>query len=341
MSAPPPATMRAAVIDRFGGPGELHVAALPTPQPGKGEVLVRVAYAGVNPADWKCREGWLASFFDYAFPFVVGFDASGWVAALGEDVTGLAPGDRVVCASNQGKGAWGSYAEFVIADAERVVRLPESLGLEAAATLPTAGMTAWEAVFDVAGTRTGQLVLVNGGAGGTGSFAIQLARMAGARVAATCSAGNAEYVRELGAELAIDYRTGRVAEAVQRWAPGGVDLVVDTVGQGSLLESVELVRRGGVVAPIATLIANEPQPDPARADARGVRIAPTMSTHPNQPRQLRALVEAMAAGRIGPPALEILPLEQAGEAHRRVQSGHVRGKLLLRVAADEPAGEPR
>jgi len=341
MSAAIPSEMRAAVIDRFGGPDELHVAELPTPRPQKGEVLVRVAYAGVNPADWKCREGWLAAFFQYGFPFVVGFDAAGWVAALGEGVTGLAPGDRVVCASNQGKGAWGSYAEFVISDVERVAPLPDALELAAAATIPTAGMTAWEAVFDVAGTRAGQKVLVNGGAGGTGSFAIQLARMAGARVAATCSPRNAEYLRELGAELTIDYRSEKVPEAVRRWAPGGVDLVVDTVGQGSLLESVDLVRRGGVVAPIATLIQSEPQPDLERAAANGVRVAPTMSTLPNQPRQLRALVAAMAAGKIRAPAVEVLALEQAGEAHRRVQAGHVRGKLLLRVAGDGLAGGQR
>ncbi len=334
MSAPIPATMRASVIDGFGGPEQLHLAEVPTPKAGAGEVLVRVAYAGVNPADWKCREGWLALFFTYEFPFIVGFDAAGVVAALGEGVTGLSLGDRVVTASNQGRGAWGSYAQFVASDAERVARLPESVSFVDAAALPTAGMTAWEAVFDVAATQAGQRVLVNGGAGGTGSFAIQLARLAGARVAATCSPANAEYVWSLGAERAIDYRGESVAAAVRRWAPEGVDLVVDTVGQGSLLESVDLVRRGGVVAPIATLIANEPQADRARAAANGVRVVPTMSSFPNQPRQLRALVAAMAAGKIRAPALEILALEQAAEAHRRVQAGHVRGKLLLRVAGD-------
>ena len=341
MSAPISSTMRAAVIDRFGGPEELHVAAVPTPQPREGQVLVRVAYAGVNPADWKCREGWLATFFEYRFPFIVGFDAAGVVAALGAGVTDFALGDRVVTASNQGMGAWGSYAEYVISDVERVVRLPKELGLVEAATIPTAGMTAWEAVFDVAGTRTGQRVLVHGGAGGTGSFAIQLARMVGARVATTCSAPNAEYVRSLGAELAIDYRTETVANAVRGWAPDGLDLIVDTVGQGTLLESVDLVRRGGVVAPIATLVSNEPQPDLARAEANGVRHVPTMSTLPNQARQLRELVAAMATGKLRAPAVEILELQEAGEAHRRVQAGHVRGKLLLRVWGDELAGEPR
>jgi NADPH:quinone reductase-like Zn-dependent oxidoreductase len=338
MSRRVPTTMRACVIDRFGGPDELHLADVPTPAPAPGEALVRVAYASVNPADWKSREGWLASFFDYRFPFIVGFDAAGVVAALGDGVRELAVGDRVVTASNQGKGVWGSYAEYVVSDVDRVARLPGPVDFAAAASLPTAGMTAWQAVFDVGAVKPEQRVLVHGGAGGCGSFAIQLARMAGAHVAATCSVGNIDYVRSLGAELAIDYRSEDVTAAVRRFAPAGLDLVVDTVGQGTLLQSIELVRRGGIVAPIGTLIANEPQPDPARAAANGVAVVPTMSTFPNQGRQLRALVAALAEGRIRPPALETLELAQAAEAHRRVQDGHVRGKLLLRVGGDEIAG---
>jgi NADPH:quinone reductase-like Zn-dependent oxidoreductase len=329
--------MRACVIDRFGGPDELHGASVPTPRPGPSEALVRVAYAAVNPADWKCREGWLASFFAYRFPFIIGFDAAGVVAAVDASVSDLRVGDRVVTASNQGKGTWGSYAEYVVADVDRVVRLPANVDFADAATLPTAGMTAWQAVFDVGAVKPGQRVLVHGGAGGCGSFAIQLARMAGARVATTCSAGNFEYVRSLGAELAIDYRNEDVTAAVKRFAPDGVDLVVDTVGQGTLLQSIDLVRRGGVVAPIGTLIAGEPQPDAARATANGVRIVPTMSTFPNQGRQLRALVTALAAGQIRAPAHETLDLAHAADAHRRVQAGHVRGKILLRVAGDAVA----
>lgn len=326
--------MRAMVIDRFGGADELHPAELPQPQAAAGEVLIRVAYAGVNPADWKIREGWLQQFFQYRFPFVLGFDAAGVVAALGAGVSGLRVGDRVVTSSNQGKGVWGTYAEYVVSDADRVVRLPDGVGLAAAAALPTAGITSWEALFDVGGLRAGQSVLVNGGAGGMGSWCIPLAKMAGARVAATCGPANLDYVRELGADLVIDYRAQDVAAAVRVWAPEGLDLIVDTVGQGTLLQGVELVKRGGTIAPIGTLIAGEPQPDAARAAARGVRIVPTMSSFERQGRQLRSLVEALAQGRIRAPAIEVLPLEAAAEAQRRVQAGHVRGKLLLDVAAD-------
>lgn len=324
-------TMQAIVLNRFGGPEVLEPATIDRPRAGRGEVVVRVAYAGVNPADWKAREGWLSRYFNYVFPFVVGFDASGIVAEIGEGVTGLALGDRVVTASNQGKGERGSYAQYVASDRERVVKLPDHVSLRDAATLPTAGITAWEATFDVGGTRAGTRVLVNGGAGGTGGFAVQLAKMAGAEVAATCSPANLEYVRNLGADLAIDYRQGKVRETIANWAPDGLDLVIDTVGQGSLLDSVEMVRLGGIVAPIGTLIADEPLPDPARAAERGVRIIPTIADFARQERQLTALVAALAEGRIHAPASEILPLADAAEAQRRVAAGHVRGKLLLAV----------
>lgn len=329
--------MRAMIIERFGGPEELRLAELPEPEPGAGEVLIRMAFAGVNPADWKIREGWLRQFVPFRLPHVLGFDGAGVVAGLGAGVAGLRIGARVVTASNQGKGAWGTYAEYAVSDADRVVPLPDTVDLEVAASLPTAGITSWEALFDVGGLRAGQRVLVNGGAGGMGSWCIQLAKMAGALAAATCSAANLDYVRSLGADLAIDYRAQDVVAATRGWAPEGVDLVVDTVGQGTLLEAVELVKRGGIVAPIGTLIAGEPQPDAARAAARGVRIVPTMSSFERQGRQLRALVEALAAGRLRAPAIELLPLAQAAEAQRRVQAGHVRGKLVLDVAGSAPA----
>ena len=324
--------MRAMAIDRFGGPDVLHLADLPVPEPVAGEVLIRSAFASVNPADWKIREGWLQGYFEYRFPFIVGFDAAGVVAKLGPGVTGYKVGDRVVTASNLGKGEWGSYAEYVKSDIDRVVRLPDHVGFADAASIPTAGITAFEGIFDVGHVEPGQSVLINGGAGGTGSYAIQLAKMAGAKVAATCSTGNLEYVRGLGADLAIDYRKEDIARALKAWQPDGVDFVFDTVGQGSLLQSVSLAKDGGIVSPIATLIQNEPHPDAADAKTRGVTIQVSMSSFERQGRQLRGLVDAMGKGKIRAPQLEILDLAQAAEALRRVQDGHVRGKILLKIA---------
>lgn len=327
------ATMRAMVIDRFGGPEVLREAELPRPDPGPGELLVRVSCAGVNPADWKTREGWLSQFFQYRFPFVLGFDLSGVVVKAGEGADAALIGRRVVAYSRQGHGEWGSYAEYAVVWADAVVPLPDHVGAAEAAALPTAGITAWEALFETGQLQHGQRVLVHGGAGAVGSIAIQLAREAGAAVAATCSAANIDYVRELGAALAIDYRVGTLEDDVKAWAPEGVDLVIDAVGQGSLPQVVMLTRRDGVIAPIATLIADEASHDPQRAAERGVRIVPTMSNLQRSPAQLRELAARLASGVLKAPPLTILPLSQVAEAHRRVQAGGQRGKFILQVSA--------
>ncbi len=323
--------MKAMVLDRFGGPEVLRMAQIERPLAAPGQVVVEVAYASVNPADWKAREGWLARYFDYQFPFVVGFDAAGIVAEVGAGVSHVRPGDRVVTPGNQGLGERGSYAEFVRAAAERVIPLPATVALRDAATLPTAGMTAWQATLDAAPLGAGSVVVVNGGAGGTGSFAVQLARLAGARVVATCSPRNFAYLRALGADHAIDYREGDLFAALRDWAPAGFDLAVDTVGQGTFTGIVPLMKRGGVVTPIGTLIPDEPAYDLAAAAAGGVTVIPTVSSFPEQPRQLAGLVEALAAGRIRTPEITELPLAEAGEAQRRVAAGHVRGKIVLAV----------
>jgi NADPH:quinone reductase-like Zn-dependent oxidoreductase len=323
-------------IGRFGGPEELQPATLPLPEPGPGELLVRVAYAGVNPADWKTREGWLSAFFDYRFPFVLGFDLSGTVAKVGKGADASLLGRRMVAYSQQGRGEWGSYAEYARVWANAAVPLPDSVGLDAAAALPTAGITAWEGLFESGGLRAGQKLLVHGGAGGVGRYAVQLARHAGAEVAATCSAAKRDELLALGAARVFDYRDPRWTESLLDWAPEGVDLLLDAVGQGSLPEAVALLRRGGVLAPVATLIAGEPQPDVQLAAERGVSIVPTMSDFSRSAAQLRELVALSASGALQAPPLTVLPLTLAGEAQRRVQAGEVRGKLLLQVAGALP-----
>lgn len=325
--------MRAIVFDRFGGPEVLHLAEIEQPEAGPGQLLIRVAYAGVNPADWKARQGWLAQFFEYRFPFVLGFDATGVVAAVGAGVQGIAAGDRVVAASNQGLGERGSYAEYVVADASRTARLPDATPLDRAAMLPIAGMTALQSLFDVGRLKSGQSVLVNGGAGGTGSFAICLAKAAGARVATTCSPANAAYVTALGADVAIDYGQGNVAAAVRGWAPDGLDLIVDAVGQGSLVDAVDWVKPGGTIAAIVTLIADETPHDAQRAGARGVAVVPVIATFDRQGEQLRQLADACANGVFDGVALTVMPLAEAGQAHQLVQAGHVRGKIVLDIHA--------
>ncbi|MBS0284910.1 MAG: NADP-dependent oxidoreductase [Proteobacteria bacterium] len=324
--------MRAIAIDGFGGPEVLRLTDLPRPAPGPGEVLVRVAYAGVNPADWKAREGKLARYFDYRFPFVPGFDLSGTVAELGRGVEGLTPGDQVFGMSRQGQGENGAYAEYCLAWPAMLAPVPPGMSLAEAAGLPTAGATAYGGLVDAGGLKAGQTVLVNGGAGGVGSLAIQIARAAGARVAVTCSARNADYVRSLGAERAIDYASEDVVAAARDWAEGGVDLVLDAVGLGTLLASAtDLVKPGGAFVEIETLISHASETDVAAAAARGVRILSNMVAVTRQPEHLAGLAGLCVQGRIKPAPVEVLPLANAAEAHRRVEGGHVRGKIVLRV----------
>ena len=321
--------MQAAV---YRGHGAIEVEEVPTPEIGPGEVLIRIAYASVNPADWKCREGWLSQFFTYKFPFVVGFDAAGVIAGLGEGVTDYKIGDRVVTSSNQGIGENGSYAEYLKSVTDRVSHIADSLDFKTAASIPTAAVTSWEGLFGTGDLKAGQSVLINGGAGGMGSFGIQFAKHAGARVAATCGPGNIDYVKSLGADLAIDYRSQNVLDGVLAWAPGGVDVIMDTVGQGTLADGIAMTKPGGVIAPIGTLIQNEPQFDPVAAAARNVRVVPTMSNRMKAGDQLRTIVDLYGKGVFRAPEINVLPLEQAGLAHTKVKDGHVRGKIVLQVA---------
>jgi NADPH:quinone reductase-like Zn-dependent oxidoreductase len=320
------------VIDRFGGPDVFRMGEIPMPVPGADEIVIRVAYAGVNPADWKCREGWLSQFFDYKFPFVVGFDAAGIVSAVGPGVTDYKVGERVTTHSNQGDGENGSYAEYVKSVTDRCAHIADSLSFEIAAAIPTAAVTSWEACFDTGELKAGQTVLINGGAGGMGSFAIQFAKHIGAKVAVTCGPKNIDYVKSLGADLAIDYRSQDVENEVLAWAPGGVDLIIDTVGQGTLLNAVNMTKRGGKITPIGTLIADEPMCDAKEAAKQGVEFIPTMSNRTRAGKQLRLIVDLYNNGALKPPHIEVLKLEEAAEAQTQVKDGHVRGKIVLHAA---------
>jgi NADPH2:quinone reductase len=324
--------MRAIVIDRFGGSGELRAADLPRPEPQAGEVLVRVACAGVNPADWKTREGLLARYIDYRFPFVLGFDVAGVVESVGPGVETFKPGDRVFGTSMQGQGVDGSYAEYTRCHAALLAPMSAGLAFAEAAALPTAGTTAYGSLIDAGALRAGQTVLIHGGAGGVGGLAIQIARAAGARVAVTCSAAKIGYVRSLGAELAIDYRTQDVAAAVRAWMPDGVDLVLDAVGLDTLAaQASRLVKRGGRFVEVETLLSAASDAQKAEAAAHGVTVVSNMVAVARLPMHLASLACLVAEGGVRPPPIERLPLGDAALAHERVQSGQVRGKLVLEV----------
>lgn len=325
--------MHAIIIEETGGPEVLKYAEIDTPVPQPGELLIQVAYAGVNPADWKNRQGFLAQYRPYTFPYIIGFDAAGVVAALGAGVTGFAVGDRVFTPTNHGQGGQGSYAEYVLANADRTALIPQGLGFAEAAALPVAALTAWQGLFDRGGLQAGQTAMIHGGSGGLGGFAVQFARWAGARVAATCSTANVDYLQSLGVERVIDYRREDIASAVEAWAPGGLDYLMDAVGVSTLPNGLDLVRSGGTFVSIPTLTDDGDIPAAAAAGAaRGVhRVFSTMDDI-GCSATLQKIGELLVSGDIVLPPLREFALRDAAEAHRVIQQGHNRGKMVLKVA---------
>ena len=329
-------TMRAMTVAAFGPDARPALTTAPIPLPREGEAVVRMAFASVNPADWKCAEGWLRRFpqFKPQLPFGLGFDGAGVIAATGPGDTDLRIGDRVFVRGNQMNGDHGTFADYCRTTVDGLARVPDGVSLQDAATVPTAGLTAWQSLMRGGELRAGQSVLINGGSGGSGSFAGQFARAVGARVAATCGAGNLAYVRGLGADFVHDYRQAGLAEAVQAWAPGGVDLVLDTVNLAGGDGLLELVRPGGALVAIETLDLSTPRHDPAKAAARGVRLVEMTAIRARSTEDLTRIGELMAAEEVRAPETRVLPLAQAAEALAEVKAGHVRGKLLLEIGGE-------
>ena len=317
--------MRAMVIDQFGGADKLKMAEVPTPQAGSGEVLVKLSCAGVNPVDWKIREGMLEGLFPHGFPLILGWDAAGTVAAIGSAVSNSAVGDKVYAYCRKPEVQWGAYAEFIALPAGHVAPMPANLSFAEAASVPLVSLTSWQSLFDVGGLQAGQTVLIHAGAGGTGGMAIQFAKQAGAIVFSTASAANHDYVRGLGADHLIDYRSENFVDAIKNVEPSGVDLAYVTAS-GVIEDSLRAVRRGG------RLVSIVEQPDAENARERGVEAAfHFVEPSGAQLRQITALIEA---GTVKKLPIEELPLEEAADAHSKSEAGHIRGKIVLRIAKD-------
>ena len=311
------ATMKAVRIHGYGGADVLRYEEAPRPQPGPGEVLVQVHAAGINPVDWKVREGYLDGLLHHRLPLIPGWDVSGVVAALGTGVTRFQVGDAVFSRPDLARD--GSYAEYMVVREAEIAAKPKTLDHRHAAAVPLAGLTAWAALIDAAGLAAGQRVLIHGAAGGVGSFAVQLARWRGAEVVATSSERNRDYLRSLGAARVIDYRQVPFEEEV-----GRVDAVFDTIGGETQQRSWQVLERGGVLVSIVD------PPDPAQAAAHGVRQA-FVFIQPDA-EILARLAQLIDGGQLRVFLEDVLPLSEARRAHELSQAGHVRGKLVLQVA---------
>jgi NADPH:quinone reductase-like Zn-dependent oxidoreductase len=304
------ATMKAVRIHSFGGPEVLSFEDMKTPEPKSGEILVRVSAAGVNPVDWKIREGHLGKI---PLPSVMGVDFSGTVEAVGPGGQRFHEGEEVF---GQVGDESGGYAEYAIAMEGHVARKPEALEHVQAAALPVAGLTPWQALFDVAGLQAGQTVLIHAAAGGVGSFAVQFAKWKGARVIGTASGGAIAYVRELGADQVIDYRAKRFEQEVAE-----VDVVLDTIGGDTQERSWQVLKRGGI------LVSLVQPPSPQQAQVRGVRGV----MHRQQPRgdQLAEIAPLVVAGKVKVKVEKTFPLREARQAQDLSQTGHAHGKIVL------------
>jgi NADPH:quinone reductase-like Zn-dependent oxidoreductase len=305
-----PTSMRAARIHAAGGPEALRIESVPVPVPAAGEVLVRVHYASINPVDWKLQErGRLP------FPTIPGGDFSGEVIALGSGVTDFACGDLVAGSVDQTERS-GSYAEYVTAPTTEIVRKPAAFTMAEAAAYPTVAVAAWRYLVQAANVQRGERVLVQGGAGGTGSVIVQIAKARGAYVIATASAANHDYLKSIGVDQVIDYRTTRFEDVVRN-----VDVVVDTVGGDTLVRSEQALRDGGR---LVTLVGSVPA---QICDRRRVLCPATPPWDVNG--GLDAVAPLIAAGKVRINIDRTYPLAAIVQAQEHNRSGRTRGKIVV------------
>ncbi|MEU6244637.1 zinc-binding dehydrogenase [Streptomyces sp. SID4985] len=311
--------MRAISQDEYGTPEVLKETELPRPQPGPSEILVSVRAAGLNPTDWKHRAHRV--FLD-RLPLVLGWDVSGVVEAVGYGVTLFKPGDEVFGMLPYPHGV-GAHAEYVTGPARAFTHKPASIDHVQAGALPLAALTAWQALVDTAQVRPGQRVLVHAAAGGVGHLAVQIAKSLGAYVIGTASAPKHEFLRSLGADEVIDYRSVDFRDAVR-----DVDMVLDLISGDTRGRSLDVLRPGGVL--VSLLPGTDPE-EGAKAAARGVRVE-TLLVEADQA-GMKAVAELAASGALRAHIEEVFPLAEAAKAHALGETGRTTGKIVLVVDA--------
>lgn len=311
-------TMQALVLNTDG---TLALRAVARPEPGAGEVRIRVRAAGVNPVDWKLAERLRGG---SGPPAIMGFDAAGIIDALGSGVTGWKVGDEVIAAV---RPPAGSYAQYTIAHIDSIALKPKKASFEEAAGIPVAGETAWRSLVDVAHLSAGQRILIHGGAGGVGSAAVQIAHARGAHVIATGSANNVQFLRGLGADEVIDYHAVRFEQQVK-----DLDVVLNTADADTTRRSIGIVKPGGILVSIVG-------PPPAQACAAAKIRCAEPNTYRNggasYAQILKEVVALADAGRFRMNVDEVLQLSQGAQAWQVNARGHTRGKLILEIPASE------
>jgi NADPH:quinone reductase-like Zn-dependent oxidoreductase len=281
--------------------------------------LIRVHAASVNAIDWKARAGYVKDYIPLPLPFIPGWDVSGIVEAVGSGVAKFKKGDEVHARPDGTRNGKGTHAEYVVVKETEAALKPKSIDHVHAAAIPVVALTAWQALFDQAGLSKGQKILIHGAAGGVGSVAVQLAKWKGAHVIGTASGHNQAFLRELGVDEPIDYEKTRFEDVVH-----DVDVVLDTLGGDTLKRSWKVLRKGGILVSIVA------PPSADEAAKHGVRST-FFSAHPSSS-QLSEIAKLVDAGKLKPIVETVLPLFDARRAHELSETGHARGKTVLKVA---------
>lgn len=313
--------MKAIVINDFGGRDKLQLTDLPVPAVKEGDILVRVKAAGVNPVDWKIREGYIKDLFPYEFPIILGWDAAGIVEQTGPGVTRFKQGDEIFAYCRKPIVHGGTYAEYIALEEEHAALKPKNISYEEAASIPLAALTAYQSLFDAAKIKPGETILIHAAAGGVGGFGVQLAKDHGAVVWATASGNNEKYVKDLGASEVVDYTQEDFREAIRSQNPDGVDVVFDCVGGEVLSKSAEIVKGGGRLVTIVDDPTDLPRSD---IQKEFVFVAPNSS-------QLTELARMVEQGRLKTHLSQVFDfgVDEARKAHELSESGHTRGKMVL------------
>ena len=309
----------AIVAHQYGGPEVLKYEEIQRPEPMDDEILIRVIAAGVNAVDASIRAGKFAKVFGTRLPFIPGSDIAGVVEKTGSKITKFKNGDSFAYTDLKDGGG---YAEYIVATEREASPKPQSLTHLEAAAAPIVALAAWQALIDTAKLSAGQTVLIHGGSGGVGTFAIQIAKARGAKVIATASTRNQDLLKELGADVAIDYTKQKFEDIVK-----DVDVVLDSLGEDTLERSYGVVKKGGFIVSIV------PRPDPAELERHGIRGA-FISVEPNAD-ELSGIGKLIDQKKIKVIVSQTFPLSEAIKAQEQIATGHTRGKIVLKVA-EEP-----
>jgi NADPH:quinone reductase-like Zn-dependent oxidoreductase len=301
---------RAIRFHEYGPSDRLVLDTIPRPDLKADEVLVEVHFAGVNPVDWKIRAGYLKDYMPVPLPYTLGIDFSGIIADIGSEVKNFQKGQAVFGIAS------GAYAEYAVAKAADIVSKPDSLSFELAATVPVGALTGWKAVED-AGVKNGQTVVVQGAAGGVGLFAVQFARLKGAKVIGTASSDNAAFVKGLGADKVVDYKKDASVSEIK-----DADAVIDAVGGEALEKSYSLLKKGGTLVSVAGQVSEE------KAKEHGIKA---LGSGRGPAEHLKQIAELLTKKSIRSEVGRIFPLAEAKAAQDLSQTGHGRGRILLQV----------